>query len=431
MDNQNFKRDEIRILIVEDDDEDVLIITNLIRDGLKKNPRPIIDRSVSFEQTLTFLQTNTYDLCLFDYRLGQFDGIHLLSAVREKGYDVPVIFLTAQGDQEVAVEAMKAGAIDYLAKNKLTAEILSYSIRYGIQLTREAERRKQAEIDLKKSNEDLRASLQKLQSAQNQIMRSEKLAGIGRLAAGICHEILNPLNIISGHVQAILLERGTEASLCDDMNSIIEEIHRVEKIISGLLRFSRKEGTEFRFADINQEIESTLAIVEREMVLENIQVIRKYQDDLPQTCVDTDRMRQVYLNIINNAKYALIQKRGGTITVSTQLIFRCQKKRRKTDFTVEPLTSETRGEPFIRIQFSDTGSGIKKDHLDKIFEPFFTTKPEDKGTGLGLAVCHTIVEKHWGTLEVESDYGKGAVFTIELPVDEQERLCDAEKAPED
>ncbi|MBI4389253.1 MAG: response regulator [Nitrospinae bacterium] len=406
----------LRILVVEDDEDDVFIIKDLIHEGLTGNS-PVVDHTPSSAEALDRLNKSLYDLCLFDYRLGEVDGIHLLSLVRARGIEVPIIFLTGHGDQEIAVEAMKAGANDYLSKGKLSAEALSHSIRYAMQLHKEAEARKQAEEKLKRShaevtrkNAELQESLQKLREAQNQILRSEKLAGIGRLAAGVCHEILNPLNIISGHVQALQMERGDDASLKEDLVSIMEEIDRIEKIIGGLLKFSRKGDVELRYTDINRELESVLSLVEKDLLLNDIRVVRRFDLNMDKVLIDTDRMRQVFLNLINNAKYAM-QASGGTLTLTTRTVHKDRRKSRRDDTSVD----ETVGIPFARIVFSDTGTGIKKEHMDKLFDPFFTTKPEDKGTGLGLSVCYTIIEKHAGALEVESEYGHGATFTIDLP----------------
>jgi signal transduction histidine kinase len=341
--------------------------------------------------------------------------------------------LTGQGDQEVAVEAMKAGANDYLSKGRLTAESLSHSIRYAIDLNKEAFARKQAETLLKESHEEvirknleLEESLQKLQAAQNQILRSEKLAGIGRLAAGVCHEILNPLNIISGHTQALLMERVDDAFLKEDLNSIMEEIGRIEKIISGLLKFSRKGDVELKYVNINEELESVLLIVEKDMRLGNIRIVRNYNHNLPKTLLDPDRMRQVFLNIINNARHAMPE--GGILTITTATVYKDRRRHRRNELQVELPAIMEEGIPFLRIMLSDTGMGIKKEHIDKLFDPFFTTKPEDKGTGLGLSVCYTIIEKHSGSLEVESEYGHGATFIIDLPFDRTQQEPSPETA---
>lgn len=410
------KKATLKILIVDDDDDDAFFVEELIREGLTES-FPKMDRAPSHKKAIQFLEKTTYDLCMFDYRLGEGDGIELLRNIRSQNITTPIILLTGQGDQEVAVEAMKSGATDYLVKGKLSCETLTVSIRHAIKFHKEEERRKHTEEMLKKSHqkltqahEELQTSLNKLTTAQNQILRSEKLAGIGRLAAGVCHEVLNPLNIISGHTQALQMERPDDQTLLEDLASITEEIHRIEKIINGLLKFSRRGDVELKYTDINEELESVLSIVEGEMNLEEMAVIRKFDCNLPKLLLDTDRMRQVYLNIINNAKHAMIG--GGILTVQTRILNSDNSSRLETASPSTPLAKE----PFLRIVFTDTGPGIKKENLGKIFDPFFTTKPEDKGTGLGLSVCYSIIEKHGGCIEAESDGQNGTAFIIDLPL---------------
>lgn len=413
------------ILLVEDDEDDVFFITQLILEKGKKNP-PKVTHAETPQLAIEYLAKQSFDICLFDYRLGEMDGINLLQLVRSKGIGGPIILLTGHGDQEIAVQAMKSGATDYLVKSKLTAQSLEQSIRHAIQIHKEEELRKGAEDKLKKSNEELttanrelQISMEKLRAAQNQILRSEKLASIGRLAAGVCHEILNPLNIISGHTQALKMEREEDRPLLDDLNSIMEEIGRIEKIISGLLKFSRKEEMEIKKVDIIKDLNSVLSIMEKDMLLDNIRVVRNFDAKLPELHLDADRMRQVFLNIINNAKHSM--QGGGTLTVTTSKVLKEPKKRRRSTDIVQYDQNMEQGSdvPFFRISFCDTGAGIRSEDMSRLFDPFFTTKPEDKGTGLGLSVCHTIVEKHGGNIEVQSEFGKGATFIIDLPFERE------------
>jgi len=412
----------LKILLVEDDEDDAFFIKDLMVEG-DMEPRPAIHHISNPRKAMELLENDSFDICMFDYRLGEFDGIHLLREVRKKGITIPIIFLTGQGDQEVAVEAMKSGATDYRTKSNLTSESLYQSIRFAIQLRKEEELRRYAETQLKKSNQEIQAannelhkSMQKLKEAQDHLVRSEKLASIGRLAAGVCHEVLNPLNIISGHVQALMMERREDKELGEDMTSIMEEIARIEKIVSGLLKFSRKEDMELRDADINEELNSVLSILEKDIELDNIKLVRNFTANLPKIEIDPNRMRQVFFNFINNAHQAMQKQKNGTLTVSTELKKKEQKlNRRQSDNNMDPDQIEVFEETFLRIKFSDTGTGIKKEDMVKLFDPFFTTKPEDQGTGLGLSVCYTIIEKHQGNIKVESEVNEGATFIIDLP----------------
>jgi two-component system, NtrC family, sensor kinase len=403
----------IKILLVEDDEDDIFLFRELIN-GEELNPSPLISIRQSGGTVLEFLDKEDCDICFFDYRLGATDGIDLITKVREKYSHIPIILLTGMGDQKVAVEAMKAGANDYLSKEKLTGESLIHSMRYCLEIAEEAKKRKQAEEELRQSHLQLisahqktQESLKKLQSAQNQILISEKLAGVGRLAAGICHEILNPLNIISGHSQALMMERGKDSALMLDLESIMEEIHRIQKIISSLLKFSRKDGVELKPVNLKAELESVLLVVEKDLQLGGIVLDSCIGADLPEVLIDAGRMRQVFLNLINNAKHSM--PAGGTLTLTTEVLTKERRLYKRSGKV--PLNPN-----IIRIQFSDTGIGIKEVDMKNIFEPFFTTKPEDQGTGLGLAICHSIVSKHGGTLDVESVWGEGSTFCIDLPI---------------
>jgi signal transduction histidine kinase len=406
----------LKILIIEDDEDDLFYIKELLNEGLGE-PAPIIDHYSSIGRSLENLNPFHYDLAMFDYRLGEINGIELLRNIREQGCDIPIIIFTGQGDQEIAVEAMKAGATDYMAKGKLSIESVTQSIRYALGLRKEETLRKQTEEKLKKSHADLtlahkelQASLEKLKTAQNHVLRSEKLAGIGRMVAGVCHEILNPLNIISGHSQSLLIEKSNDPELCKDLDSIMEEIQRISKIITSLLKFSRKGNMEFKKADIKNELDSVLALTEKEMYLQGIKTVRKFDSNNLPVYIDTDGMRQVFLNIINNAKFAMPD--GGVLTVSTEVL----TPETNWGYHQDEDSNTPHPKNIIRVKVADTGSGIRKEDFEKIFEPFFTTKPEEKGTGLGLSVSYSIIEKHGGNLEVESKLGAGTTVIIDLPL---------------
>ncbi|MCA9483578.1 MAG: response regulator [Nitrospina sp.] len=410
----------LQILLVEDDEDDAFLIQDLMRE-LSIRPTPKIYHAPDGDAALTEITARHFDICIFDFRLGQQNGIDLLKEVRNLGCEAPIIFLTGQGDQETAVQAMKSGATDYLVKNDLSPETLFQSIRHATKLKKEEDLRKRAENDLRISHEELKhahaelkQSLDKLQNAQDHIIRSEKLASVGRLAAGVCHEILNPLNIISGHIQALSLEREGDAPLQDDIRSIMEEIQRIEVIIAGLLKFSRKDEMVLKIGDINHEIESVLTLTAKEMAHQGITLNCRLSAELPEIKFDPNRMRQVFLNLVNNARHAM--EKGGTLTVVTRMVKEVEEG---GQHTMQPVDLDSGGEPgrncFLQIRFQDTGPGIQKENIDKLFEPFFTTKPEEQGTGLGLSICYSIIEKHQGNLEVESEYGKGATFIIELP----------------
>ncbi len=239
----------------------------------------------------------------------------------------------------------------------------------------------------------------KLETAEREIIASEKLAGIGRLTSGVTHEILNPLNIISLHTQMMLRNTSLDPAVLEKAEKIKNETERIKKICQQLLLFTRQkrvEDDEIFPVQINSELEEIISLLEKDFNLDNIRFVRRLNPGLPESQINRDEMRQVFFNLFNNARYAM-QKRGGELTVATEEI-------------------KLNAFPYFRIRISDTGSGIKKENMEKLFEPFFTTKPEGEGTGMGLSMVHGIIEKHGGTIDVESEEGKGTAFTIDLPV---------------
>ncbi|KHE94127.1 MAG: HAMP domain-containing protein [Candidatus Scalindua rubra] len=231
--------------------------------------------------------------------------------------------------------------------------------------------------------------------AQDQLMLTHKMASLGQLTAGVVHEVLNPVNIISGHVQLLLAEAAKGSKTEEDLKSIQEEIDRIVKITDGLLRFSRKGISVTGDVEMNSLLERIISVVEPEMKLSNIECISRFEVGLPKITANSDELRQVFLNMIMNAKGAMPQ--GGALTVITESI-------------------KEEEVPFVRIWIADTGCGIARKILDKLFDPFFTTKKEGQGTGLGLSISYGIVQNHGGKISVESLEGKGTTFIIDLPV---------------
>jgi two-component system NtrC family sensor kinase len=234
--------------------------------------------------------------------------------------------------------------------------------------------------------------------ARSQLEHASKLASVGELAGGIAHEINNPLAIIASEVGLIKDKMDPKFGLKnspEDLEPHLEHIHeavfRCRDITRKLLSFVRQDGIELRQHNINDIINDLIdGFFEREFSVSNIEIIRKFQNNLPIITTDSNQLKQVFLNIINNAADAITPP--GKITISTS----CDNH-------------------FIIISISDTGKGIKEEDIGKIFMPFFTTKDVGKGTGLGLSVSYGIIKNLGGNIEVESIYKKGTTFTIKLP----------------
>ncbi len=246
---------------------------------------------------------------------------------------------------------------------------------------------------------------------EQQLMRADKLASLGTLVAGIAHEINNPLGIIAGYSEA-LLDRAKEKTLrnaeeFEDFPEYLETIHneifRCKGILRSLLDFARPSGGTFREIDINELIKEVILLVNHKAKRLNHRIELKLNRDLPKICADAGSLRQLFMNIIINSIY-FTPERGSITIKTTGDAYRHGKKADKH-------------KEMIGVSISDTGSGIPKDIIDKIFDPFFTTKPVGEGTGLGLAICHKIVEEHGGSIDVESETGRGTTFIIRLPAD--------------
>lgn len=229
------------------------------------------------------------------------------------------------------------------------------------------------------------------QATRQQIGRSEQLASVGRLAAGVAHEINNPLTGVLVYSTLLREKEGLDEQDQKDLDTIIHETKRARDIVRGLLDFARETPARRVAFEINDLVRQTMQLLGKREAFQDINLVEDLADRLPPLYGDRNQLQQVLVNLALNACEAM--PNGGTLLIGT---------------------SWEAGRILLRV--TDTGSGIKPEHVDKIFEPFFTTKPVGKGTGLGLSVSYGIVQQHGGTLEVESQEGKGTTFTIIFPV---------------
>ena len=230
------------------------------------------------------------------------------------------------------------------------------------------------------------------EQTQDQILQSEKLASLGRLASGIAHEINNPLTAILTY-SSLLLEDLKDTDFEEDLRVIIKETLRCRDIVRNILDFARSTKPDIKRTNINSLINEVLLILEKHVNFHNIIITKELDPDVPDMYIDENQFKSVINNLAMNAADAMPQ--GGTLTVKTQYNFHNDS---------------------ITIIVSDTGTGIKEEHLDKIFDPFFTTKEQGKGTGLGLAVTYGIIKRYHGNIDVQSEIGKGTMFTITFPL---------------
>jgi signal transduction histidine kinase len=239
--------------------------------------------------------------------------------------------------------------------------------------------------------EGVKQQMAELKQTQAQLVQSTKLAAIGELAANIAHEINNPLTTVLGFASFIAERLPAEDPMREELGLIQEEASRARDIVRDLLQFSRQRDFMPEPADLNAVLEQVVAMVRRQGALSTLTVNEAYGSDLPMVEMDVPRIKQVFLNIINNAVYAM--KDGGALAIRTTVA----------------------GDK-VHVAFQDNGPGIPADILGRIFDPFFTTKPEVSGTGLGLSVSLGIVQSHGGAVDVQSTPGQGSTFTIILPI---------------
>jgi len=245
---------------------------------------------------------------------------------------------------------------------------------------------------------------QELRVAEAETARTEKLASVGLLAAGIAHELNNPLTGVLTFTSLMRKKMPDGSADAEDLDLVIQETKRCAAIIRRLLDFAREKAPEKKFADLNQVIEDTARIIERPASFRDVDIAMDLDRNLPPVWVDADLIKQVIMNMLVNALHAI--ENEGNITV---------RSRRSADSkSPEPGLQPV---PMAEISIIDTGCGIPEKNLKRIFDPFFTSKEVGKGTGLGLSVSHGIVKAHGGVIEVESQAGRGSTFRIYLPLE--------------
>ncbi len=287
----------------------------------------------------------------------------------------------AEGDLSHKVDVKSKDEVGILADsfNQMTTDLKTANeklIEWGRTLEKKVEER-----------------TKELREAQAHLFQTEKLASLGKLAAGVAHEINNPLGGILIYSHLLLEDLDKNSPYHNNLEKIVKETTRCKDIVKGLLEFARPKEPEATLTNVNELLNKSLSLIESQSLFQNIQVEKRYSADLPLIVADSAQLQQVFMNIILNAADAM--QGEGRLTLRTSL--------------------SSDGEDLI-IDFSDTGPGIREEDMEKIFDPFFTTKEVGHGTGLGLSISYSIIRKHQGTIDVQSTFGEGATFTIKLPI---------------
>jgi two-component system, NtrC family, sensor kinase len=447
------------ILIVDDNPTNLEVLSDtLIADGFQ------VAVALDGETALEQLKYYRADLIILDIMMPGINGFETCKRLQANPLtcDIPVIFATALSDVNYKVTGLSLGAVDYITKPFQCEEVLAriqihlklhkmdkVLKEQNLLLKQEILQRQTAENLLKKLNNELERrvhnrtvklseALQKLEQTQVQLVHSEKMSSLGRLVAGIAHEINNPMNFIYANLSyakeynqnlLTLLElcQKNRTSLPSEIQHYLKKIdfeylqedlpniltsmevgaERISQIVLSLRNFSRLDEADKKFVDIHEGIESTLLILQERLKgrAENkeIRVIREYGELLWIECY-ASHLNQVFMNLLVNAIDVLSEQNSQSFLINK----------------IEPATiwirTEISHQDWVTISISDNGAGIPADVQSKIFDPFFTTKPVGKGTGLGLSISYQIiVEKHQGQLICCSETGKRTEFIIKLP----------------
>ena len=280
-------------------------------------------------------------------------------------------------------------------------EIAHLTVALNRMLKRLAENKERLEADIR----SLEAANLELKQAREEVVRSEKLSSLGRLAAGVAHEVGNPIGAVLGYTNLLVDHVADNAEATDYLGRIEKEVTRINAIVRELLDFSRPSPSESAPLDVNALVTESTSFLARQSLMASIKIETELEQGIGIVWADANQLKQVLINLMLNARDAM-EEGGGSLTIFSR--------------RVSPKTNGTSSDrhltDFIEISVSDTGKGLATTELDKIFDPFYTTKPPGKGTGLGLAISLRIIEAFGGSIRVESTEGKGSTFTVELPV---------------
>ena len=249
---------------------------------------------------------------------------------------------------------------------------------------------------LQTTQAELQERMEAQRSAENRLLQAAKLAAVGEMAAGVAHELNNPLTTVAGFSELVLVDLPLDAPQREDLEMVLREAKRARSVVRRLLDFARQSESIRIRADLNEVIEDVIALTNHLFETSGVDFEMQLGENLPWVLMDRDQIKQVILNLLHNAIHAM--PKGGNLSLITE-------KREKKEAQ------------WLAMSIQDTGKGITADELARIFEPFFTTKADEGGTGLGLAVSYGIITDHDGFIDVDSAPNEGACFTVWLPIE--------------
>lgn len=367
----------LRVLVVEDNDDDYQVLRRALAEAYALT----IERVETAKAMTKALDERPWDIVISDWCLPRFSGARAIQLLKDKGVDLPLIVVSGTAGEETAIEALRSGANDFMAKGNLTRLVPAIS-------------------------RELRDYAVRTEAAKlhEQLVVSERMASVGILAAGVAHEINNPLSSVLANLQLAYeaFERLPTTDVADhELAEIREELvdaresaQRIREIVRDLKIFSRSgDDEEHGPVDVQRVLDSSLRMAWTE-IRHRAQLVKEYAP-VPLVHANEGRLGQVFLNLVVNAAQAIPEGRANA----------------------NRITVRTRASPqgAVVVEIADTGSGIPPEVLKRLFTPFVTTKPVGVGTGLGLSICHRIVTGLGGDISVDTRLGKGTTFCVQLP----------------
>ena len=383
-----------KILIVDDEE----IIVELVGLLLKKRGFNVLS-ATNGEQCIQMVAEHSPALVLLDYMMPVMSGLDALKQIRRSYPETYVVMFTGKGNEEVAVELMRAGAADYLRKPFANSSLIKridavLAVRkVEIENRQLLKERECLQGEIKQWNAKLEQRVREksfeLEQAHKEIIQSEKLAALGHMSAGMAHEIRNPLNSISLFAQILLSAEGLGEENQGYAYKITQEVERIDEILIQMLASSPDDRNKQKLVDLVEIIDKVLSDYQARIDKQRIELKLNINRKAPLIRADLHEIEKIFTNLIGNALYEMPE--GGVLTIAMQA-------------DVEK----------ILVMISDTGSGIPSGNISRIFDPFFTTK--EKGTGFGLSIVLQVVSSLGGRITVDSPPGSGACFIIELPL---------------
>jgi two-component system NtrC family sensor kinase len=405
-----------RILIVDDEEPLRRMFAQYLSEQF------VCTTAASADEALTCLADETYALVITDVMMPGRNGVELLREIKARYPDTAVIMISGVDRSQRVRDALRVGAYDYLIK-PCDLDVLQMSVERALERRDLLRTARHYKADIEKQNRELALRTAELQRLQAQIIHSEKMASLGQLAAGVAHELNNPAGFIYGNMDILkdqlaglqdllaaydrvelpsslaplvkaIKTRINYDQLHDDFGSIIadcrEGAERIRDVVQNLRLFSRLDEAELKQIDLQTGIDSTIRLLSQYYSSGRLVLCCDYGELAPVSCYAA-QLNQVWMNLLVNAAQAVLGK--GSVGVTT---------RQEGNWAV--------------VTISDSGCGIPPDVLPRIFDPFFTTKAVGEGTGLGLSISYAIIQRHGGTILVDSAPGSGTTFTVRIPV---------------